>query len=168
MAEASKSFSSQAPLVALVSWLVPGGGYFILGQKARGLTVGITILAMFFAGLLIAGVRCLEVPGYTAGGNRILSQGREDGDWVLTNHPLDEIRSKPWTIAQIMAGPVDILCDMWSLNASRPIDEAGHPLGVRSHSHTNEIGVLYTAVAGMLNLLAIIDATHRAGQTEHK
>jgi hypothetical protein len=88
---------------------------------------------------------------------------------VLTTHPLDEVRSKPWTIAQIMAGPVDILCDMWSINASRPIDGAeGPPLGVRSHSHTNEIGVLYTAIAGMLNLLAIIDATYRAGQTEQK
>jgi TM2 domain-containing membrane protein YozV len=61
MAEPSKAISAQAPLVAVVSWLVPGAGYLILGQKARGLTVGITILALFFAGLLISGVRCLEV-----------------------------------------------------------------------------------------------------------
>ena len=32
----------------------------------------------------------------------------------------------------------------------------------------NEIGVLYTAVAGMLNLLAVIDASHRAAQAEAK
>jgi hypothetical protein len=34
---------------------------------------------------------------------------------------------------------------------------------VRSHSRTNELGTLYTAVAGMLNLLVIIDA---AGRTD--
>ena len=32
----------------------------------------------------------------------------------------------------------------------------------KSHSRLWEIGTLYTAVAGMLNLLAIIDSSHRA------
>jgi hypothetical protein len=30
----------------------------------------------------------------------------------------------------------------------------------------NELGVLYTAIAGLLNLLAIIDSAHRAGHKE--
>jgi len=34
----------------------------------------------------------------------------------------------------------------------------------QSHSRSWEIGTLYTAVAGMLNLLVIIDSAHRAGQ----
>ncbi len=37
-----------------------------------------------------------------------------------------------------------------------------------SHSRVNEIAVLYTAVAGMLNLLAMIDASHRANHSEAK
>ena len=61
---------------------------------------------------------------------------------------------------------------MWA--ATDPDGEAGggEPPGVVSHGRVNEIGVLYTAVAGMLNLLAIIDASHRAAggasQTEAK
>jgi hypothetical protein len=36
----------------------------------------------------------------------------------------------------------------------------------KSHARLAEIGTLYTAVAGMLNLLAIIDSSYRASQ-EH-
>jgi hypothetical protein len=82
----------------------------------------------------------------------------------MTRHPLDEIRNKPWSIPQIMMGPIDLLCDMWSLQASQRAGETSHAIGTRSHSRTNEIGVLYTAVAGLLNLLAIIDSAYRAGQ----
>jgi len=31
-----------------------------------------------------------------------------------------------------------------------------------SHARVSDIGILYTAVAGMLNLMAIIDASYRA------
>jgi hypothetical protein len=135
--------------------------------------VGVSILVLFLGGILIGGVRSLEVPGYSPRGRAILvDNGRSGddlpgGDWTLTSRPLDEIRAKPWSIAQIMAGPVDLICDWWSLQAAAIVPSTGASAGVRSHSRTNEIGVLYTAVAGMLNLLAIIDATYRAGQTEN-
>jgi hypothetical protein len=173
MSERSRESSLPAPLVGLASWLVPGLGYWLIGQRSRALTVGIAIIALFIAGLLIAGVRSLEVPGYGPHGKPVLTDGRrssddlESGDWVLTTHPLDEVRAKPWSIAQIMAGPVDLLCSAWSVRASQET-ASGVPLGVRSHSRTNEIGVLYTAVAGMLNLLVVIDSAYRAGQTEEQ
>jgi hypothetical protein len=171
MSERSSASSVPAPLVGLASWLVPGLGYWLIGQRGRALTVGISIIVLFLAGLLIAGIRSLEVPGYGPHGKQVLTDGHrsgddlEGGDWVLTSHPLDEIRAKPWSIAQILAGPLDLLCSAWSVHASQ-IGPTGAPIGVRSHSRTNEIGVLYTAVAGMLNLLVIIDSAYRAGQTE--
>ena len=173
--------SVPVPLVALVGWVIPGLGYWLLGQRVRALTVGLTILVLYFMGLLIGGIRELEVPGYSATGKMIrvstqvehrpggnvlaVHEGDdvEDGPWVLTDHPLDEIRAKPWSIPQIMIGPVDILCSWWSL-AESDTSATGHANATRSHSRTNEIGILYTAVAGMLNLLAIMDAAHRAGQ----
>lgn len=172
-----EEFSPGKPiLVALAGWILPGSGYLIIGQRSRGITIGLTIIILFLLGLLIGGVRELEVPGYgpTANKIRVASRGGfeaseayasddlEEGPWVMTRHPLDEIRNKPWSIPQIMMGPIDLLCDMWSLQASQRAGET--TLGTRSHSRTNEIGVLYTAVAGLLNLLAIIDSAYRAGQ----
>ena len=171
------------PLVALAGWLVPGGGYLLIGQRARGLTVGITIVALFLLGLLVGGVRVLEVPGWDEHGFAIRVNDRgykvhpDDAaypraHWIMRRSPLSEIRAKPWSIAQVLSGPLAAAGAAWSIRAAAdPDGDDGdrEPPGVVSHGRVNEIGVLYTAVAGMLNLLAIIDASHRAaqvGQTE--
>jgi hypothetical protein len=175
--------SVSPPLAALATWVVPGGGYWLLGQRGRALTVGITVVLLFVAGLLIGGVRALEVPGWDDDGAkvRLTVEGlriRPDdepyysrGTWVLARNPLSELRAKPWFIAQVLAGPLALGSGAWSVwAATRPDGPGGdQPApGATSHSRVNEIGVLYTAVAGMLNLLAIIDASHRAGQPEAK
>jgi hypothetical protein len=191
-----------APLVVLAGWLVPGAGYWLIGQRARAVTVGVTIVALFLAGMLIGGVRAIQVPGYGEGGQRIRvwyemhrdrptnrefigeepprgwdKAGR--GPWVAgdVRGLLGEIGNKPWSICQVMAGPLALAGGAWSVQASRPIgqDDAAVPAdsgssrgtpastaGVLSHSRINEIAVLYTAVAGMLNLLVMIDAAARA------
>jgi hypothetical protein len=195
-----KRASTVSPfLVALAAWICPGTGYLLIKQQARGLTIGITIFLLFFSGLLIGGVRCLEVPGYNAHGDQLYSWTQpesartpdgervvrqvartgpkptgntddiRDEGWTLTKRPFDEVRAKPWSIAQIMMGPIDVLCDMWSVSLAQPVDPAnpaGERIGARSHSRVNEFGVLFTAVAGMLNLLAIIDSAHRASHAE--
>src|SRR5437764_13317405 len=50
------------PLVAVAAWLVPGSGYWLIGQRGRALAVGLTIVALFAAGILIAGIRVVEAP----------------------------------------------------------------------------------------------------------
>lgn len=118
-----------------------------------GVTIGVTVVTIFILGLLIGGVRLLEVPTFDRAGKRM--------DAGL----LDEVRSKPWSIAQVMTGPIGIASGAFSIYASRPSPVAPFdPPGDESHSRVNELGVLYTAVAGMLNLLAIIDCSYRAGK----
>ena len=179
MAEPARATRSP-PLVALAGWLVPGGGYLLIGQRSRGMTIGVTIVVLFFLGLLIGGVRALEVPGWDEDGHQIrlnargykvhpddVSYGR--AQWVMRRNALSEIRAKPWSIAQVLTGPVAMVGAWWSIWAATDPDGDdgdGEPPGVVSHGRVNEIGVLYTAVAGMLNLLAIIDAAHRAAQAE--
>ena len=87
------------------------------------------------------------------------------GPWVATDARalLGEVGSKPWSICQVMTGPLAMAAGAWSVQASRPVDD-GEPAGVLSHSRINEIAVLYTAVAGMLNLLVIIDSAARASR----
>ena len=188
----SDSFTRTPPpsIVAAVSWLVPGAGYWLIGQRARALTVGISIIVLFVAGLLIGGVRLIEVPGYGDHGEELIVSQRDSryGDnqalveqvteqklipsdarpvgWVMRVHPLDEIRNKPWYIGEILAGPLDLIASWGSIRASQPGPNSQPFLGFRSHGRNNELGVLYTAVAGMLNLLAIIDAASRAAQAE--
>ena len=72
------------------------------------MTVGVTILLLFVMGLLIGGVRVLEVPTYGHSGESL-------------NVPLvQEVRAKPWSIAQVMVGPVGIAAGALSVYASRP------------------------------------------------
>ena len=158
-------------LVALVAWLAPGAGYWMIGQRARAVTVGATIVGLFVLGIFLAGIRVIEVPGYDEAGRRInvdhvgvrfdrRDPGYAQGRWVMTSGGLvTEIANKPWYIPQIVAGPITLAASALSVKAA----QAGVS---RVHARLMDIGVLYTAIAGMLNLLAIIDAAHRASVEE--
>jgi hypothetical protein len=128
-----RSFRVPAPIVAVVNWLIPGAGYLFIGQIARGLTIGITILTLFALGILIGGVHVVDPPTFTPGVSRVAS-----------------VLQKPWYIGQFLSGAVGVMSG-W-VGPSQPA----------SHSRVSEIGTLYTAVAGMLNLIATIDAAYRA------
>ena len=129
-------------MVALAGWLVPGAGYWCIGQRVRAITVGVTILAVFVLGILISGIRVVQAPDITGPGN-----------------PAQRILAKPWFIGQVLAGPVGIAA-AWGSDQLAQSKQYG---GIEAKARLAEIGTLYTAVAGMLNLLTIIDAAHRAG-----
>ncbi len=138
MSDGTQSPIAVPPVVALAGWVLPGAGYLILGQRARALTVGITILILFIGGLFIGGMRVVDAPA------------------SLLGDPMAAVLQKPWYVAQILAGPIAPICA--SIGRG--------PQFVSSHARVNEIGTLYTAVAGMLNLLVIVDSTYRAAQRE--
>ena len=164
-----------APIVAVAGWLLPGAGYWLIGQRARGTTIGVCILSLFVLGLLVGGVRVIEVPGYvTETGQRQMvrvpvADPRHPRQvdlidvWSLRAAPLNEVRSKPWSLPQLMAGPIAIAAGAWSVIGAEP-DAAlgGRPMAALTHARLNEIGSLYVSVAGLLNLMVIIDAAHRS------
>jgi hypothetical protein len=84
---------------------------------------------------------------------------------ALATQPQAELSDKPWVVGQFLCGPVSIAASALSVHEARLRDPGedgnGQPIQSvpASHSRSWEIGTLYTAVAGMLNLLAIIDAT---------
>jgi hypothetical protein len=82
----------------------------------------------------------------------------------MRSHAFAEIANKPWYVGQFLAGPMCLIASSTSIDQSRKIEPNGNASVPRSHSRIYEIGTLYTAIAGMLNLLAIIDASYRAGQ----
>lgn len=171
------------PLVALAAWILPGAGYLLIGQYVRGLVIGVTIISLFVTGILIAGIRVIDVPGYDNLGFEVrLRNGLKiepwdrtfySGDLALTSRPLGEIINKPWYVGQILTGPICLVASKLSINAARPAVGTGAPLSpasrprvAASHARIAEIGSLYTAIAGMLNLLAMIDSASRAGESE--
>ena len=70
-----------------------------------------------------------------------------------------EIAEKPWFVPQFLTGPAALASAGLSVKASRQA-------APRVHARLADIGTLYTAIAGMLNLMAIIDAAHRASRGE--
>lgn len=170
-----RSLLASPPVVAFAGWILPGSGYVLLGDVARGLVVGSTIILLFLSGLLIAGIRVIDVPGYdNLGQQQRVWQGRRvdpnhpnyaRGEWTLTDRPLSAIVEKPWFVAQALNGPIAFLGASWSLSAAQPATPGGRvPSVPASHARVADIGLLYTAIAGMLNLLTMIDSAGRAGQ----
>ncbi len=150
-----------APLVALAGWVLPGLGYWLLGQRARALTIGIAVVALFVGGVLLAGVRIVDAPqlsGQVAPSDRAVESRKPDV-------PLGRrIMDKPWFLGQVLTGPLGIIAAWGSAKAAANPATAS----IVSHARIAEIGTLYTAVAGMLNLLAIIDSAARAGEREER
>jgi len=124
-----------APLVALAGWVIPGAGYYLIGHKARGLIVLGGVLFLFVGGMLIGGAGVVDAPSLSGSGSM-----------------LGRVFQKPWFIGQVLAGPISIIGALIA------------PHVEQSHARVFEIGTLYTAVAGMLNLMTIIDASHRASR----
>lgn len=106
----------------LASWLVPGGGHYLLGRKPQAVVFFLTVTITFFAGMYLCDFTNVS----------------------MTRHPY-------YFLAHIPNGGQTILA------AAATSDL--HPVTVPRHfgMETGEIGVLYSAVAGLLNLIVIMD-----------
>jgi hypothetical protein len=139
------------PMAAILAWVWPGLGHISLGQRRRGLLIMFGVLFLFVSGLLIGG---LDV--------------------------VDHKRDKLWFLAQSLCGPVTFVADVanqgvvkrmpdnWERNGDwkrryleRDPDVLAQLKGT-SLGRVNEIGTLYIALAGLMNLVVILDALHRA------
>ncbi len=132
MAGSSRGDSlSKHAVAGVLAWLLPGMGHFVLGERRRGGILFVSIGVLWLAGLLIGGVGVCD---------------RQERPF--------------WYLGQMLVAPT------WAVNSynqrlkQRP---SYPPLPGRPHDyepsfgHVNEQGVLYTALAGLLNLLAMID-----------
>jgi hypothetical protein len=100
---------------------------------------------VFVLGILIGGIRVVQAPDLGAPGGFA-----------------QRVLSRPWFIGQVLIGPVGVVSAYASDKAAQ-----AYP-GIEAKARLAEIGTLYTAVAGMLNLLTIIDAAYRATPAERR
>lgn len=129
------------PAAAVAAWLVPGLGHYLLGQKRRGVILASSIGLLWLIGVFIGGVSVVDRQGHPA-----------------------------WFLGQMLTAPsVAVQIYHERLKGAELLRRKQSPVGAStaqalyepSFGRTNEQGVLYTALAGLLNLLAIMDVLYR-------
>lgn len=135
------------PIPAILGWIVPGLGHVVIGERGRGL-------------LVFAGVGFLWVSGIFIGGL----------------DSVDKNKDTLWFYAQAGSGPMALGVD--SLNSAliksgtfgelidvpnpQRLNPPPAPVSTLTGvGHSNEYGILFTALAGMMNVVALLDAGSR-------
>ncbi|MCP3904269.1 MAG: hypothetical protein GY715_11615 [Planctomycetes bacterium] len=137
------------PVNAVLAWLWPGLGQIARGERKRGLLIMAGVLFLFFSGLLVGGVDSVD--------------RRNDGLWFL---------------AQGLNGPIAFAADLLNQRfvqrtgddwrSDRTLQErfvAGDEVLLDQLrriglGHVNEMGTLFIALAGLMNLVVILDALY--------
>ena len=143
-------------LAAFAGWLAPGLGHALIGEKARGLIIAAAVGGLWLGGLLLGGITVID---------RYAPPEGEQG------MPVRRL-ALPF-LGQAMIAPSCVIA-VWNSRYAAPTwgypppapDEQGadKPPFSPSFGRMNEQGVLYTALAGLLNVLAIIDVLYRHPQ----
>ncbi len=143
MSPSTKSHGQFTPSAAIWAWLWPGMGHIAHGERRRGLLIMFGVLFLFFGGVLIGGVDSVD---------------RKD--------------DRLWFVAQVLCGPIAIATDLINQSVLKRLPEdwieryeQGDPavraqLTRKGLGHVNEMGTLYSALAGLMNLVVILDALH--------
>jgi len=160
------------PIAGILAVLFPGAGHVYLKQTWRGVGVAVGVLGLFFGGILIGGIDVVDRNEDTIwfigqafvgpiafatdryhqtrlkAHEKVVSDGKYIPGAMRTGNP-GEKREMRQNI------PV------WEPTAG------GRPPNSKSLAHPNEIGTLFATIAGMLNLIAILDALfHRESRAE--
>ena len=143
------------PVSLFLAWLWPGLGHIAAGERARGLRIMAGLLLLIVSGLLIGGVDSVD--------------RREDGLWFLAqagcgpiSFGLDAANS-----ALLKTGRAGMLLPVPESGASVAGASARMVSSKRGLAHPNEFGTLFIALAGLLNVVVMLDAGFRRTAPEH-
>jgi hypothetical protein len=128
--------STRMVVAAIATWLLPGLGHLLIGQRTRGMIFLIVIALTFWTGVAIGGVKNTVSPA----------------DRTL------------WFAGQVCAGGHSMAALAWASALGTPQEMNRAPASLIGYGRTEEVSVVYTAIAGMLNILVILDVLVRAEQ----
>lgn len=166
------------PVAMVLAWLFPGAGHVYLGHTRRGLGVMTGVFFLFIFGLFIAGPTAVDSGLFF---NNLAKRWVQGPKVAVDSAPEGE---PIWFAGTAFVGPIAIGVDYFhqyglKVTAERtpsggvvrrspkPAPE-GQPAPAYSRAlgRVAEIGILACTLAGMMNLIAIIDAAynHRAAR----
>ena len=122
--------------------MLPGLGHYVIGQRRRAGLLMASIGGLWLIGVLIGGIAVIENRSSTEAGTKI----------------------QLWFFGQMLVGPsvaVHFIRDNILHQQNNPNDPASFLTYEPSYGRVYEHGVLFTALAGLLNLLACIDVLYR-------
>lgn len=169
------------PVAAVLAFLLPGAGHYYLGHRLRGVYIATGVLGLYLSGLLVAGLDAVDRRSNPVSfiGQALVGPVALGTNWVHQNHfkaydprQIDQLRSasqlpllekrspNPSETRQIRNEPfpdgTTASVPVWSRTAD------ADPPYEQSFGKVNELGMLFCIVAGMMNLICIIDASmHR-------
>ncbi len=146
---------------AVAAWLFPGLGHLLLGERQRAGILAATIGVLWIAGFIIGGIGVfdwVEHPAWSVGQSLMapsvvagVVEGRmrraADAPWRSHSLP----RVEPVYLPDQGRGTLPL----------QPPHPKLNPSYEPSYGRVDEQGILYTALAGLLNLLAVIDVLYR-------
>jgi hypothetical protein len=154
------------PLPGLVAFLFPGAGHWLLGEARRALLVALGILGLFVSGLLIGGIDVVdrqENPIWFVG-QALIGPLTFGVDYLHQNQfkvidPATGQRRTPRPEIRDESGRVVTPAEVRGPGGIAQFGAPGQrPPKSRALGRMNELGTLFITIAGMLNLIAILDA----------
>ena len=119
-------------IVAILAWIVPGAGHFFIKEKKRAAIIFVTITATFAIGLYVGSIAVI-----------------------------DPVGAWPWYIGQMITTPgVALIAQAAQQATMMGPDE--QMVKLVSYGRPHDIGQIYTAIAGAMNLLSILSAVYMA------
>lgn len=131
---ASTDSTTRMVIAAIATWLLPGLGHLLIGERTRGIVFLVVITLTFWTGVAIGGVKNTVSPS-----ERSL-----------------------WFAGQVCAGGHTLAALAWSSALGTPQEMGRYPAQLIGYGRTEEVSVVYTAIAGMLNILIILDVLVRS------
>lgn len=135
---------------AALGWVVPGLGQIIIGEKRRGILAMIGVLGLFITGLLVGGLDCVDkdedrlwFAGQVVAGPIAIAAAYGNQTLLKDAAPEHKVPTPPSPAEQAMSSPV------------RYVSKA------KGLAHANEFGTLLCFLAGLMNLVVLMDALVR-------
>lgn len=171
------------PVAAVLAFLFPGAGHFYLGHRFRGVMVAIGVMLLFGTGLLVGGIDSVDrrenglwfwFYGQMWNGPIVFAVDHLHQTRFKVVDPSRGLRSAtPSEFRNPENGQVidtypdpatgaPVASYSPSLDPTKRVTvQNAYPPKARSFGRVSELGTLFVAIAGMLNLVCIIDATFK-------